>query len=630
MANRYGINMGDHQDPMDSMFTQNVSIDLTRKPEQTDKIPNTPVSLDELNGANKAPEKEEQTSSEQPKVKAKPVHATMGQNVQEFDPTTIIPKKEKKDPGVNDLFSALDAAVEREKSSITDRMNALEEKMYEDYVDNQINGNGDPTANINRAEENNVEPENKPDREDAEEDLYSDGEEVYEYNQDTNKTFVPYTEVYNPESDQTGYTTETLSSEQYVGDEELKPAEKSYDTKSEEKKEEKKPAVEKKDEEPAVKPLSITKNVNDDLFYDDKELEDDLNEASNDAATEQKRQEDEVNDIIDGLKTAAKNTIKPSMPMIDLSKFKIADKGVKASTVILRDSYDPDVADWVMFNSGYPISMSGLTGPELIKLDPENSTRNRANTIRDIYKIIYDHVVDAKKPSFTDWLKQTKYTDLDHIYFALYMATFGKSNYISYQCPECKTVFIKDDVRFEDMVRYKDDSVKDKVKEILSKSTDNGIINYQVDLVPAGHYAFGMRTPSLYNVAIETAGLPDNIMDKYSDLIDTITYIDSVYTIDNVNMQLIPVIIPAVKDDPIKSTIKRIKTLYDILKRLTSDEYYILRGYISKLADTSAELSYKIPAAKCPECDKEIPENGDTSASDLLFTRHHLGAFANM
>ena len=536
MANRYGINMGDHQDPMDSMFTQNVSIDLTRKPEQTDKIPNTPVSLDELNGANKAPEKEEQTSSEQPKVKAKPVHATMGQNVQEFDPTTIIPKKEKKDPGVNDLFSALDAAVEREKSSITDRMNALEEKMYEDYVDNQINGNGDPTANINRAEENNVEPENKPDREDAEEDLYSDGEEVYEYNQDTNKTFVPYTEVYNPESDQTGYTTETLSSEQYVGDEELKPAEKSYDTKSEEKKEEKKSAVEKKDEEPAVKPLSITKNVNDDLFYDDKELEDDLNEASNDAATEQKRQEDEVNDIIDGLKTAAKNTIKPSMPMIDLSKFKIADKGVKASTVILRDSYDPDVADWVMFNSGYPISMSGLTGPELIKLDPENSTRNRANTIRDIYKIIYDHVVDAKKPSFTDWLKQTKYTDLDHIYFALYMATFGKSNYISYQCPECKTVFIKDDVRFEDMVRYKDDSVKDKVKEILSKSTDNGIINYQVDLVPAGHYAFGMRTPSLYNVAIETAGLPDNIMDKYSDLIDTITYIDSVYTLSLIHI----------------------------------------------------------------------------------------------
>lgn len=618
---RYGINMdGEHKDPMDSMFTQNVSIDLTRRPEQSDKIPNTPVSLEDLGGDKKVNIEKEvpqpPVEEDKPKVKAKAVNATMGQNVQEFDPTTIIPKKEKKDPGVNEIFANLDAAVNREKESITNRMNALEEKMYEDYMDSQVNGDGDPTA-ASTTSTSTEEVYTRADPEDAESDLYSDGEEVYEQTtSETNKQFVPYVE------------TPSEKVEEKV-EEEHKEV-KSYVPEKETKAEEPKPKVEEKNEEPSVKPFSITKNVNDDLVYDDKELEEDLENASNAAADQQKKQEEEVRDIVDGLKAAAKSTIRPAMPLIDLSKFKIADKGVKASTVILRDTYDPDVADWVMFNTGRPISMTGLTGPELIKLDPDNSTRNRANTIRDIYKIIYDHVVDSKKPSFTDWLKQTKYTDLDHIYFALYMATFGKSNYISYQCPECKTVFIKDDVKFEDMVQYKDDSVKDKVKEILSMSTDNGIINYQVDLVPAGHYAFGMRSPSLYNVAIETAGLPDSIMDKYSDLIDTITYIDSVYTIDNVNMQLIPVIIPFVKDDPIKSTIKRIKTLYDILKRLSSDEYYILRGYITKLADTSAELSYKIPAAKCTECDKEIPENTETSASDLLFTRHHLGAFANM
>ena len=618
---RYGINMdGEHKDPMDSMFTQNVSIDLTRRPEQSDKIPNTPVSLEDLGGDKKVNIEKEApqppVEEEKPKVKAKAVNATMGQNVQEFDPTTIIPKKEKKDPGVNEIFANLDAAVNREKESITNRMNALEEKMYEDYMDSQVNGDGDPTA-ASTSSTSTEEVYTRADPEDAESDLYSDGEEVYEQTtSETNKQFIPYVETSSEKVEE-------------KAEEEHKEV-KAYVPEKETKTEEPKTKVEEKNEEPSVRPFSITKNVNDDLVYDDKELEEDLENASNAAADQQKKQEEEVRDIVDGLKAAAKSTIRPAMPLIDLSKFKIADKGVKASTVILRDTYDPDVADWVMFNTGRPISMTGLTGPELIKLDPDNSTRNRANTIRDIYKIIYDHVVDSKKPSFTDWLKQTKYTDLDHIYFALYMATFGKSNYISYQCPECKTVFIKDDVKFEDMVQYKDDSVKDKVKEILSMSTDNGIINYQVDLVPAGHYAFGMRSPSLYNVAIETAGLPDSIMDKYSDLIDTITYIDSVYTIDNVNMQLIPVIIPFVKDDPIKSTIKRIKTLYDILKRLSSDEYYILRGYITKLADTSAELSYKIPAAKCTECDKEIPENTETSASDLLFTRHHLGAFANM
>ena len=618
---RYGINMdGEHKDPMDSMFTQNVSIDLTRRPEQSDKIPNTPVSLEDLGGDKKVNIEKEvpqpPVEEEKPKVKAKAVNATMGQNVQEFDPTTIIPKKEKKDPGVNEIFANLDAAVNREKESITNRMNALEEKMYEDYMDSQVNGDDDPTA-ASTSSTSTEEVYTRADPEDAESDLYSDGEEVYEQTaSEINKQFVPYVETSSEKVEE-------------KAEEEHKEV-KAYVPEKETKAEEPKPKVEEKNEEPSVRPFSITKNVNDDLVYDDKELEEDLENASNAAADQQKKQEEEVRDIVDGLKAAAKSTIRPAMPLIDLSKFKIADKGVKASTVILRDTYDPDVADWVMFNTGRPISMTGLTGPELIKLDPDNSTRNRANTIRDIYKIIYDHVVDSKKPSFTDWLKQTKYTDLDHIYFALYMATFGKSNYISYQCPECKTVFIKDDVKFEDMVQYKDDSVKNKVKEILSMSTDNGIINYQVDLVPAGHYAFGMRSPSLYNVAIETAGLPDSIMDKYSDLIDTITYIDSVYTIDNVNMQLIPVIIPFVKDDPIKSTIKRIKTLYDILKRLSSDEYYILRGYITKLADTSAELSYKIPAAKCTECDKEIPENTETSASDLLFTRHHLGAFANM
>mgnify|MGYP006990188428 CR=1 FL=1 len=46
--------------------------------------------------------------------------------------------------------------------------------------------------------------------------------------------------------------------------------------------------------------------------------------------------------------------------------------------------------------------------------------------------------------------------------------------------------------------------VKKKVEEIMSQSTDNGIIKYNVDLVQVSNtYVFGMRTPSLYNVAME-------------------------------------------------------------------------------------------------------------------------------
>ena len=80
----------------------------------------------------------------------------------------------------------------------------------------------------------------------------------------------------------------------------------------------------------------------------------------------------------------------------------------------------------------------------------------------------------------------------------------------------------------------------------------------------------------------------------------------------------------------VKSSIKKIKILYDILKRLSSDEYYTLRGYINKIDELTSEVSYIVPGAKCPDCEKEIPANEETSAAGLLFTRHHLGAFANM
>ena len=41
-----------------------------------------------------------------------------------------------------------------------------------------------------------------------------------------------------------------------------------------------------------------------------------------------------------------------------------------------------------------------------------------------------------------------------------------------------------------------------------------------------------MRTPSLYNVAMENAGLSNAIIDKYGDMINIINYIDSVYSME--------------------------------------------------------------------------------------------------
>lgn len=576
------IRIGDTPDPMDSMYTSSHTVDLTRG--NSKKNPEA-ASLQEVIDPTAAPKEELPSVEDTPKAPKKktatPVNVAMNaEAVESFDPSTLIPKKEKRDEGVDELFGDLDKAIAREKEEITKRHQELYETMYEEHQDIESG--------------------------------------VYEK------------EAYNPSSREEEVTKASEDDHDFYADSEFEEEE----TAAEEPKrrvvfsEEDFEKEEKVDESP--KPITIKKTVEEVPSYDDEEIESDLKEDEPPKAKTKEEQEAEMNQFIEDLKVAAKKSIKPSMRTVDLSTFTISDKGVKASKVILEKEKEKDVGDWVLYDSGHPISMSGLTGPELIKLDPDNSTRNRYNTIKDIYKIIYNHVVDSKKPSFENWMKQTKYTDLDHIYFALYMATFGGSNFISYQCPDCKNVFIKD-VKFDDMINYKDDTVKAKVKEILSQSTDVGTVEYNVELVQASdEYAFGMKAPSLYNVVMETAGLPENILEKYADLIDTITYIDSVYMIDYTNNSLIPVNIPVVKDDPVKTTIKRIQTMYDILKKLNSDEYYRLRGYISKLSDTAADITYMIPEAKCPECDTKIEANKEVDASTLLFTRHHLGAFASM
>ena len=544
-------------DPMDTKFTNPAyTVDLTAKKEEP-KV-DTEEEAVPLSDLMETPT----TDKASPKGEVVMDNASL-KNAQAFDPTTLIPKKEKVDEGANEVYNALDLAVDRTKKEITEFHKNLEAEMYDQFIEKEQDAAID-----------GVPDSPKPETEEEDDDLIHES-----------VSSEPEKVINIPESKE-----------------------------------------EPKEEE--TKRVSISKTVDSEIDYEESELDEDL-KSMEETPESDEDEEKEANELIENLKTAVKEVMKPKKG-IDLSKFSIGKQSVKASTIIVNaDQSEADVADWILYDADRAIAVRGLSGAELIKLDPENSSRNRLNTMKDIYKIIYDHIVDDKKPDFMAWMKQTKFSDVDHIYFALYMATFHGSNFVSYQCPDCKKVFIKE-IPFQDCIKYADDAVKEKVKEIQDKSTDNGIIPYQVDLVQASDkFVFGMKTPSIYNVVIETGSLPDNILRKYSDLIDTISYIDAVYTIDYTNMELIPVTIPGVKDDPVKSAAKRIKTLYDILKNLTSDEFFAIRGYIAKTEKEATNVSYKIPAAKCPDCNGEI-EEVDASGNSLLFTRHHLGAFANM
>lgn len=599
-----------------------------------------PITIDVTKGkVNKAPSnfEEEETSThaateaetvkEVRAVQSGPIDMSSAHPINVND---ILPKKEKPmAEGDMDLFAALDKAVAREKASITERIDAIidaqdaereemAEKRMEEELDRELGRTSRKTISS---------------------DMDEDDLDLYDEDDDTSdvvdgpkvkaKTYrFPKNETHSDPDTSTESVAHTETKREITMDNISAPTESEVEEQSDNVTEEKKedaPVMER------VTSPSLNRNVTSILgeFNDDEGLfDDDTGEP-----TEEDREEAARNDkLLEELRSEVRSRVTPIKKKFDLSKFTINKKAISLQKVMRQAvTAHQNTADWILYDEGRPISMIGLSGPEILKLNPENSNRNRLNTFREMYRIIYNHVDDANKPDFEAWLKQTRFIDLQHIYFALYMATFGNSNFISYACPKCQKVFIQD-VKLEDMVKYANDEVKDRVREILRMdSTSNSDHTYPVDLIQiSDNYAFGIRTPSIWNVIIETASLTDRFLERYSDLIDIVAYIDSIYVIDEANQQLIPVDTKPDPDDMAKTAARRVKAFYDILATLSTDEFYNLRAQIESYDKHASDINYILPGTKCPDCGEEIPANEDVTADSLLFTRHQLAAIGNM
>ena len=225
----------------------------------------------------------------------------------------------------------------------------------------------------------------------------------------------------------------------------------------------------------------IEEEINSDLDDEEKDELDELEESSNneevikvvtnskttvrvmeretekeDDEEEKEEEKDERDKQFEQLQTELKKKVNPIKNKIDLNSFKISKRPVTVSNALKSAASQIVVADWALFNRKRAITLSEFSGTEINKLNPENSLTNVMNTYKDIYKLIYDHVIDANKPkNMEEWLKTIYYKDRDHLYFAIYKASFARSNYIPYECTECKHVFVTEDIKIEDMVKYK-------------------------------------------------------------------------------------------------------------------------------------------------------------------------------
>lgn len=345
-----------------------------------------------------------------------------------------------------------------------------------------------------------------------------------------------------------------------------------------------------------------------DLDIDDTPSTDD----DEDASMSEKEMEDLRNEI--------RSKISGKLPSAD--KIKIVDKPVSVNQLLNVDSAKKKAADWPMMNAGVCVSMSAFSGPEIEALNQSISGRNRFNTMKDIYRSLYNHIV-SEKPSFEDWLKQTSYMDIEHIYMAAYKASFNGANYIPLNCDNCDHVFLTEDVDIEEsMVKFKDDAAKKRFYDILNSGGSVAAKDRTKFIVLSDTTAVTLRDPSIYNTIFENSVLDDKFVDKYEKLLTMMVYIDKMYLIDAAGNAR-PIAVKEDKHSLAKTCKYRIATYAKVINAMPSDAYSTLLAEIAKMNDADEEVKYQFPEVTCPKCHETI-EASEATAQQLLFNRHRL------
>lgn len=391
---------------------------------------------------------------------------------------------------------------------------------------------------------------------------------------------------------------------------------------------EEKVSEEPKVTEPATGMDALAEELDDDETEEMTELESDLDlEEDKEAELKKKRQEEDEKILAEFKKELGAKLIKPKKN-IDFSRFKIVKHNTALNKVLAFDNKDT-FQTWGLFTTGVSIAMSPLSAIELDEINPNIGTRNGIAKAKAMFNTIYKHLApQCRMANMENWMKHVSYLDLDNLYFAIYVACFGKSNIVPHVCTneKCRNMFSTEPA-IMDMIKFGKPEEDKKVFDTIYNKDYSAPVEIEETLIPVNdRFAFGITPPSLYNSSFESAFLEQDFIEKYAGIIAIASCVNSVYSIDMENETLTPIQFKSDANDIIKTYKYKILNLYRILNRLEASEFKSLEKELTdintKIQDR-IHISYQIPETICPKCGHKI-EAQPMSAADLVFMRHQL------
>lgn len=390
-----------------------------------------------------------------------------------------------------------------------------------------------------------------------------------------------------------------------------------------------------------VDEVSDTENNNEQLIEEEKvalDIEEEetikdkpiivVDEEDEEPAADEDTDSDEV---LKNLQKMITEKIKPISTKLDLSSFTIAKKPVSNINNLLADT-SSRVVKWVLPNQNAIVKIKDFTGAELEKLREYSENADSVDSLNRRYKLIYDHIVSPKPQSFDVWLKCTPFSDIDHYFFAIYIANYKGANFLPVDCTnkDCKNTWVTDDINIMEMVKFEKDEDKKKFEALYhseeTAATGKGVYCTQAVAI-SPKFAIAFKEPSIYSV-IEKRLIDDKTSQKYSAFVDYLPYIDAIYAIDIENSSLTPI---SYKEFPenatrnIRSKIQKYATIFDTFG---ADEFGPVRAYVRAISERNDGISYTYPELTCPKCGTVIQAE-PALAEALVFTRYQLGSLTS-